>query len=124
MTRKSSSSKSKSSISIVDEDRRWYELNLPQALFVAVVLAVMVTSIGTMLYLGSDERRFDINRPGSKYNPPQLTISDDSAVDTSSAINADTLKEVSGMIDDQLSKLKPYSSYNDIALDDMNLGLK
>lgn len=124
MHKKSSENKSKSPKKIASEDRRWYELNLPQALFVAILLAGIVTSVSTMIYMGSDERKFDINRPGGKYNPPQLTISDDSAMDTSSPIDVGTLKEVSGMIDEQLGKLKPYSSYNDVALDDKNLGFK
>lgn len=105
------------------EQKRWYDLSIIQAVFLAIVVAGVLVGVAQMLYLHNNNHKYDISRPGSKYNPPQLSIGGDSSIDTQSPVNSKTLRDSVKMIQDQLNKLPPYGDYGDQALSSGSLDL-
>lgn len=106
-----------------EEAARWYDLSLVQAVIAAVVLALIVTALSISIYASSNNHKYDINRPGSKYNSPQLSINGNTAIDSTSPVTPQTIKDTDKMITDQLKKLSPYSNYSDPGLTNDTLGL-
>lgn len=103
--------------------KRWYELSLVQALSLVIVLALLIVSAAVKLYTSSENHKYDINRPGSKYNSPKLSINENTDIDTSSPVNQQTLKQINKVVADQLKKLAPYGDYSDKPLTVDNLGI-
>jgi hypothetical protein len=103
--------------------KHWYDLSLIQAVFVAVIVAAILVGVAQILYLHNNNHKYDISRPGNKYNPPQLSIGDDTSIDTQSPVSAKTLSDTTKMIQDQLNKLPPYGDYGDPALSSGSLDL-
>lgn len=94
----------------------WYDLSLIQAVMVAIFMAGAIVGVAELLYLGNNNHKYDISRPGNKYNPPKLTIDNNTDIDSNSPVTKDSLSNMTKMINDQRKKLKSYGNYSDPVL--------
>lgn len=109
---------------------RWFSqvasrFGLPFGIFLAIVAALLLTTISMTLYFVSGTAKLDLSRPGYESARTQIHRTDSSNQNFSSSGELDgaVIKDFLKKYDREAKDLQQYSSFNENILDDAQLGI-
>ncbi len=101
---------------------RW---GLPFGIGLAIITALLLTSISMTLYFISDTAKLDLSRPGYESARKQIKHddSDNDNFSSNGALDGKVIKDFSAMYDKRVKSLGQYDSFNQNILDDSQIGI-
>ncbi|MCA9308835.1 hypothetical protein KC973_00505 [Candidatus Saccharibacteria bacterium] len=97
------------------------QLNLIGMLTLVMLVSLLLVLFSYLLYLRSDQSKYDLARPGS--NRSRVLDTEDEAVDTTSPVTVEDVSKKLDALDKELRALNGYNTFGPDDLSDQNLGL-
>lgn len=95
-------------------------LSLVSMLALVVLVSLALVTVSYVIYLNSDQRKYDLARPGANRS---RVLDDEEAVDTTSPVTAEDVTKKVESLDKELQALGGYNNFGPDDLSDQNLGL-
>lgn len=109
---------------------RWFgrfaqRYGLPFGIFLAIVGALLLTTISMTLYFVSGTAKLDLSRPGYESARTQIHRADgtDQNFSSNGELDGAVIKDFLKKYDSELKDLQHYGSFNENILDDAQLGI-
>lgn len=98
---------------------------LPFGIFLAIVIALLLTVVSMALYFISGTSKLDLSRPGYESARKQIThdSSNDQSFPSTGPIDAKVIKDFLARYDKETKNLDQYDKFDQNILDDTQIGL-
>lgn len=98
-----------------------FSVTLPIAMLIVIFAASLIVGLGYIMYLNSDNQKYDLARPGQKQDNKALGIEDEA--DTTSPVDEASAKRKKEYLKKEIDALKGITNFEPTDLSDQNIQL-